>query len=104
MLREFMAILDATTQEIVSMARSAIESTSSGGVVATADGVSGRPRHRAPADIAEAVMGRDAWDTYRNLEYKNMTGPRRPHGRPETEKHSAAHNKKLGGTVDRWYL
>jgi len=36
MLREFMAILDATTQEIVSMARSVIV----GGAVAAAAGVS----------------------------------------------------------------
>jgi len=66
--------MDATAQEIVTMARSA--DGARGGATAAASGVSGRPRARTASDIAEAVMGRDAWDTYKNLEYKTMKGPR----------------------------
>jgi len=53
------------------------------------------------SDIAEVVMGRDAWDTYKNLEYKTMKGPRRPHGKPATEKRVAERSKALGGTLSK---
>jgi len=97
-----MTLMDATAQEIVTMARSAFSAR--GGAASAASGLGGRPRARTAPDIAEAVMGRDAWDTYKNLEYKTMTGPHRPHGSAAMDKHVAARNKKLGGTLAEWSL
>jgi len=61
-----MALMDATAQEIVTMARSAISAR--GSAAAAVSGLSGQPRARTAPDIAEAVMGRDAWDTYKDFE------------------------------------
>ena len=84
------------------MARSALGSR--GGAAAAAAGNSGRPRARTTPEIAEAVMGRDAWNTYKNLEYKTMTRPRHPQGSAAMDKHVTARNKKLGGTLVGWSL
>jgi len=84
-----MALMGATVQEIVTMARSAFGAV--GG--AAAAGVSGRPRSDPAHEIAEAVMTGEAWDAYKNLEYKTMTGSRRPQGSATTAKHVAALNK-----------
>jgi len=45
-----------------------------------------RPRSSPAREIAEAVMGRIAWDIYKNLEYKRMTGSRRPQGSVAVQK------------------
>jgi len=57
MLRELMALMGATAQEIVTMARSAFAGV--GGAAAALAGTGARP-HTDPAhEIAEAVMGRE---------------------------------------------
>ena len=92
--------------------------TRGGDYTARAHGAVGRynPRNRAHGyaafnrstnpvhDVAEAVMGCDAWDAYKNSEYKSMKGPRRPHGSAAVDRHVVARKKKLGGTLAGWYL
>jgi len=56
------------------------------------------------AAIAEAVMGRDAWYTYKNSEYKSMKGPRAPQGPGPTKKRVSARKKKMGGSMVKWSL
>jgi len=56
------------------------------------------------AAIAEAVMGRDAWDTNKNSEYKSIKGPRAPEGSVATKKRVTARNKKMGGCIVEWSL
>jgi len=102
MLRELMALMGATAQEIVTMARSAFAGV--GGAAAALAGTGARPRTDPAHEIAEAVMGREAWDAYKNLEYKTMTGSRRPQGSATTKKHVTARNKKLGCTLVGWSL
>jgi len=97
-----MAIMDAMAQEIVSMARS--QCAQLGGAAAAAAGVSGQRPDSTAANIAEAVMGRDAWDTYKNSAYKSMKGPRAPEGSAATKERTQARNRKLGGTLVGWSL
>ena len=95
-----MVIMDATAQEIVTMARSERgklgAATREANVAAT--GVRKACFSNAAA-IAEAVMGRDAWYTYKNSEYKSMKGPRAPQGPGPTKKRVSARNKKMGGSM-----
>jgi len=102
MLRELMEILGATAQQIVDMARS--DATAAGGAASALAGVGGRPRSDPAREIAEAVMGREAWEKYKNLEYKTMTGARRLLGSAAMERHVAARNKKMGRTLAGWSL
>jgi len=101
MARELMAITGLTAQQLVALARSAC--ASAGGIAAAAAGTSGRLRNDVDK-FAEAVMGRDAWDTYKNSEYKSMKGPRAPAGSVHTRRHVAERKKKLGGSMTGWSL
>jgi len=89
-VRELMEILGLTALNVVKMIRK--EHGSHGGA----------PRSSPAREIAEAVMGRIAWDIYKNIEYKRMTGSRRPQGSAKVEKHVKARNKKLGGSMTGW--
>jgi len=64
----------------------------------------GQPRTSPAREISEAVMGRIAWDVYKNLEYKRMTGSRRPQEKNTVEKLVTARNKKMGGSMSGWSL
>ena len=86
-----MATLDATAQEIVTFARK--ENARRGG----AAGV--RPCYGNTTAVAEAVMGHDAWEAYKNSKYKSMKGPRKPEGSAATAKRVTACNKKMGGSM-----
>jgi len=91
-VRELMEILRFTAQLIVKLSR--IDTGSRGGT----------PRTSPAREIAEAVMGRIAWDIYKNIEYKHMTGSRRPRGSAALKKHVTARNKKLGASMSGWSL
>ena len=93
--------MGATAQEIVTMARS--ENGKRSAVALAAKGFRKACFSNAAA-IAEAVMGRDAWDTYKNSEYKSMKGPRAPEGFTATRKRVTACNKKMGGSMVEWCL
>jgi len=89
---ELMRILGLTAANVVKIIRK--QNGSQGG----------RPRSSPAREIAEAVMGRIAWDIYKNLEYKRMTGSRRPQGSVAVQKYVTARNKKLGGSMTGWSL
>jgi len=95
-VRELMEILSLTARQIVNLKLARYDKGSHGGA----------PRSSPAREIAEAVMGRIAWDIrgYRNLEYKRMTGSRRPEGSNAVEKHVSSRNKKLGGSMSGWSL
>jgi len=97
-----MAILDATAQEIVTMTRS--ECGRQGAAALAAAGGAGPRPDRTAADIAEAVMGSDAWDKYKNSAYKSMTGPRTPEGSTATKKLTKERKLKLKGSLVGWSL
>ena len=100
-----MAIMDATAQEIVTIARS--ERGKRGGAALAAKMATTGVRKACfsnAAAIAEAVMGRDAWDTNKNSEYKSIKGPRAPEGSVATKKRVTARNKKMGGCIVEWSL
>jgi len=83
-VRELMKILGITARAIVKMAR------------AHTGTLGGRHPSSPAREIAEDVKGRKAWDIYKNLEYKAMTGSRRPTGRAAVDKLVKARNKKNG--------
>ena len=91
-----MAILDATAQEIVTMTRA--ECGRRGAAAIAAAGLSGPRTDRTAADIAEAVMGSDAWDKYKNSAYTSMTGPRKPQGKTATAQCTKERKLKLKGS------
>ena len=63
--------MDATAQEIVTLARSERGKRGCAARVATMAATGARKAcFSNAAAIAEAVMGRDAWDTNKNSEYK----------------------------------
>jgi len=97
--------MDATAQEIVTIARSEMGRRGAAALAAkvAATGVRKACFSNAAA-IAEAVMGRDAWDTYKNSEYKSMKGPRAPEGSAATKKRVTVRNKKMGGSMVDWSL
>jgi len=99
--RELMAITGLAAQELVTLARSAFGAV--GGATAAAAGTGGRPRNDVDK-FAQTVMGRDAWDTYKNSEYKSMKGPRAPAGKGPTKRRVAERKAKLGGSMIGWSL
>ena len=112
MARELMAITGLSAQELVNMARSAF-STTGGRASATvnaerlaATGIELRGRRPVAdaADLAEAVMGSEAWDAYKNSKYKSMHGPRKPQGSTLTAKRVKERKLKLKGSLAGWTL
>ena len=97
-----MAILDATAQEIVTMTRA--ECGRQGAAAVAAAGLSGPRTDRIAADIAEVVMGSDAWDKYKNSAYTSMTGPRKPQGKTATAQRTKERKLKLKGSLVGWSL
>jgi len=93
MARELMAITGLSAQALVRLARAAF---------GAAGGRGGRDR--TASNIAEAVMGSEAWNTYKNTEYKSMHGPRKPQGSAACEKRTKARRSKLGGLLAGWTL
>jgi len=93
MARELMAITGLSAQALAHLARTALHAVSSSGRV-----------DRTAADIAEAVMGSEAWNAYKNTEYKSMHGPRKPDGSAASTKHTKARRSKLGGSLAGWTL
>ena len=59
---------------------------------------------RTAVDIAEAVMGSEAWNTYKNSDSKNMKGSRKPESKGAYEKRTKARKSKLGGSLAGWTL
>jgi len=115
MLRELMAITGLTAKELVHLSRCSFASL--GGAAAKASGALaksraalvasgrwGRPIDHTASDIAEVVMGHDAWDAYKNQDPGSMKGPCRPHFRGPTEKRVAERKKALGGDLSKWSL
>ena len=92
MARELMAITGLTAQTLVDFARSA------------ASALGSRTALSSCAAVAEAVMGHDAWETYKNSKYKSMKGPRAPQGSVATLKRVRIRNKKHGGSMAKWNL
>jgi len=92
MLRELIAIMGLSAQALARLARAAHNV------------VAGSSRDRTAADIAEAVMGSEAWNTYKNTEYKSMYGPRKPEGSAACDKRTKARRSKLGGSLAGWIL
>ena len=91
--RELMAITGISAQELARLAR------------AEAHAVARRTvTDRTAADIAEAVMGSKAWNTYKNTDSKNLKGPRKPEARGKHEKRTKALRSKLGGSLAGWTL
>ena len=102
MARELLAITGLAAQELVHLARSAFGAVA--GAATVAAGCGGQRPDSTAANIAEVMMGRDAWDTHKNSAYKSMEGPRKPEGSAATKKRTQARNRKLGGTLDGWYV
>ena len=92
MARELMAITGLTAQTLVDLARAAVSA------------LGRRPAYSSCAAVAEAVMGHDAWETYKNSKYKSMKGPRAPQGSVATLKRVTIRNKKHGGGMANWTL
>jgi hypothetical protein len=91
-LRELMAITGLSAQAVARLARAAMNV------------VAGSSRDETAADIAKAVMGSEAWNTYKNTEYKSMHGPRKPEGSAACDKRTKARRSKLGGSLEGWTL
>jgi len=112
MARELMAITGLSAQELVHLARTAFASaggTASAIARAERAAVTGitwrgvRPVTTA-ADLAEAVMGNEAWNTYNNAAYKSMHGPRKPQGSAACDKRTKERRSKLGRSLAGWTL
>jgi len=91
--RELMAITGLSAQALARLARTNHHAASSSGRV-----------DRTAVDIAEAVMGSEAWDAYKNTGIKNMKGPRKPQTKGKCEKRTKARRLKLGGSLAGWTL
>ena len=107
-----MAITGLSAQQLVDMVRSAF-AAAGGRASATAAAVRlaetgierrGRPAVTNDADLAEAVMGSQAWDVYKNSIYKSMYGPRKPQGSAATTKRVKERKLKLKGSLAGWTL
>ena len=91
--RELMAITGLSAQALGHLARTALHAVASRSRV-----------DRTAVDIAEAVMGSEAWNAYKNTESTSMKGPRRPEGKIACEKRTNARKSKLGGSLAGWTL
>ena len=96
MARQLMAIKGLTAQALVDLARAA--------GAALGGHARGDRTYSTCAAVAEAVMGHDAWATYKNSNYKSMKGPRAPQGSVATLKRVRIRNKKHGGSMAKWTL
>ena len=95
-VKELMALLGLTAQQIVTLARSF-----NGG----SNGAAGGRKFTSPArKIAEGVIGRVAWDVYKYSTYKATKGPRKSIGSSASQKVTTARNKRLGGSMKGWTL
>jgi len=116
MARELMAITGLSAQELVHLARSAFgaaagtasaiasaERAAAMGIERGNNGGGQRPDTTA-ANITEAVMGSEAWNTYKNTEYKSMHGPRKPEGSAACDKRTKQRRLKLGRSLAGWTL
>ena len=56
------------------------------------------------ANLAEAAMGSEAWNKYKNEAYKSMRGPRKPQGSAACDKRTKERRSKLGGSLEGWTL
>jgi len=107
-----MAITGLSAQELVNIVRAAAGSAggraSADASVARAAATGIETRGRRPvanaADLAEAVMGSEAWDVYKNSEYKSMYGSRKPQGSRLTNKRVKERKLKLKGSLAGWTL
>mmetsp|Transcript_52027 Transcript_52027/g.76168 ORF Transcript_52027/g.76168 Transcript_52027/m.76168 type:complete len:194 (-) Transcript_52027:201-782(-) len=107
-----MAITGLSAQELVRIARS--DMGTAGGrasaivaaelIAATGTERRGNRPDTTAADLAQAVMGSDAWAAYKNSAYKQMKGPRRPQGRRATSKRVKERKLKLNGSLAGWTL
>jgi len=96
MARQLMFITGFTAQKLVDIVRSF--SGSLGGLSKHAN------YYNSTAAVAETVMGHDAWEKYKNTNYKSMTGPRKPKGSVATLKRVRMRTKKMGGSMAKWTL
>jgi len=104
-----MAITGLSVQELVRLAHSnAGKVGGRASVIVTAERLGielrGLPPVTTAADLAEAVMGSEAWVAYKNSEFKQMKGPRKPHGVTSTKKHAKKRKLKLKGSLAGWTL
>jgi len=107
-----MAITGLSARELVDLARSTFSAAGGAAwakacaerVAATGIEVRGRRPFADVADLAEAVMGSEAWDTYKNSNYKSMHGPRKPEGSRPTAKRVKERKLKLKGSLEGWTL
>jgi len=112
MIRELMAITGLSAQELVRIALS--DAGKVGGratacvhderAAATGIDMRGQRPVTNAADLAEAVMGSESWDTYKNSEFKTMKGSRKPHGATATKKNAKERKVKLKGSLAGWTL
>ena len=112
MIRELMAITGLSVPELVRLAHS--NAGKVGGrdsaivtaerLAATGIELRGLPPVTTAADLAEAVMGSEAWVAYKNSEFKQMKGPRKPHGVTATKKHAKERKLKLKDSLAGWTL
>ena len=107
-----MAMTGLSARELVNIARAAFgsvggrASAAASCARAAATGIETRGRRPVAnaADLAEAVMGSEAWDIYKNSAYKSMHGPRKPHGNVPTKKRVKARKLNLKGSLAGWTL
>jgi len=116
MARELMAITGLSAQELVDIARAAFRAVGApiGGratatvyaqrLAATGIETRGRPPVANAAAVAEAVMGSEAWNVYKNSIWSTMHGPRKPQGSGNMEKRLKERKKKLKGAMVGWTL
>jgi len=112
MARELMAITGLSARELVDIARAARSSVGgraanvAGAERLAATGIETRGRRPVAnaADVAEVVMGSEAWDVYKNSNYKSMHGPRKPQGSVATAKRVKERKLKLKGSLEGWTL
>jgi hypothetical protein len=90
-----MLILSMLVQEIVTLERYAINNTYVGDSGAA-------PSHAC--EIAEQVIGRIAWDRFKNTEIKAMKELRKPMPRGTLGPYRAKRNKRIGGSLIGWML
>ena len=110
--RELMVITGLSAQELVDIARACF--STNGGRAAgiagderlAATGIETRGRRPVAnaADVAEVVMGSEAWDAYKNNNFKTMHGPRKPQGSRATTKRLKDRKLQLKGSLEGWTL
>ena len=107
-----MAITGLSAQELVRIAR-----TDAGTAGGRASAIAGAERTAATgiemrgtrpdttaADLAESVMGSDAWVVYKNSKRSQLKGPRQPSGITASKTHVRERKLKLNGTLAGWTL